>query len=151
MEARPEQVDITRIERSGFPFFAGAVTLTQQIGIADGDKTKPCRLVFRHLFAHIAKIRLNGTEIGTLTRPDYSLDIPAGILKAGSNVLEITLINSLRNMQGPFHKEEGESFGVGPGSFYKDPGVFCPKGAQDWNDDYCFLRFGAECGEAGSV
>lgn len=151
LEARPELVDITRIERSGFPFFAGTITLTQQLEIVDGDESKPCRIAFRHLFAHIARIRLNGMEAGMLTRPDYSLDIPAGILKAGVNTLEITLTNSLRNMLGPFHKEEGESFGVGPGSFYRDPGVFCPKGAQDWNSDYCFLRFGAECGETGPV
>lgn len=144
LEAFPEQVDITHIEQSGFPFFAGSITLTQEFELAEGRENEPCRIAFRRLFAHIAEIRLNGRKTGTLSRPDYSLDIPAGALTAGTNVLQITLTNSLRNMLGPFHKEEGESFGVGPGSFYKDPGVFCPKGAQDWNGDYCFLRFGTE-------
>jgi hypothetical protein len=40
--------------------------------------------------------------------------------------------------------EEGESLGVGPGSFYKETGVFCPWGAEKWNDDYCFMPIGVK-------
>ena len=148
LEALPERTDIRRIERSGFPFFAGSMTLTQNFDLPEGEPPVRSRIEFRKLFAHIAEIRVNGEAMGTLTRPDYVLEIPETVLHAGENTLQITLTNSLRNMLGPFHKEEGESFGVGPGSFYKDPGVFCPNGAADWNGDYCILRFGAEMGEA---
>ncbi len=144
LEAAPEKVDITHIEQSGFPFFAGNITLTQELELTKEEAEEPCRIAFSHLFANVAEISINGKEIGKLNRPDYSLDIPADTLKAGVNTLQIKLINSLRNMLGPHHKEEGELFGVGPGSFYKDQGVFCSKQPQDWNDNYCFLRFGVK-------
>ena len=79
-----------------------------------------------------------------MVRPDYIVPIPDGVLKAGKNILEIELTNSLRNMLGPLHLEEGECLGVSPGTFYKDPGVFAPWTPVVWNKDFCFLRFGAE-------
>lgn len=144
LEAQPETADIRHLEQSGFPFFAGKIALEQTVDVENGKESEPCRIAFNYVFANIAELELNGTKLGTIRRPDYSLDIPAGVLKAGTNTLRITLVNSLRNMLGPFHKEEGELFGVGPASFYKDPGVFCPKGAPDWNSEYCFLRFGCD-------
>ena len=144
LEAQPETVDIRHLEQSGFPFFAGKITLEQTVDVEAGKENEPCRIAFSHVFANVAELELNGTKLGSIRRPDYSLNIPAGVLKAGANTLRITLVNSLRNMLGPFHKEEGELFGVGPASFYKDPGVFCRNGSPDWNSDYCFLRFGCD-------
>ncbi len=144
LESLPETVDIEHVEESGFPFFAGTICLRQFFDIQDGGEGEGYVIAFQNLFAHAALIRINGVEIGVTVRPDYSVPIPEGIVKVGKNSLEIELTNSLRNMLGPLHLEEGECLGVSPGTFYKDPGVFAPWTPVVWNEGFCFLRFGVQ-------
>ena len=56
--------------------------------------------------------------------------------------IKLTLINNLRNLLGPHHLEIGESWEVGPGSFFKENCVWNPNAEKEWNDDYCFVKFG---------
>ena len=144
LEALPETVEIEHLEESGFPFFAGTVSLRQYLDLEDGREGEEYAVAFQNLFANAASIRINGVEIGVMVRPDCKLPVPDGVLKAGKNTLEIELTNSLRNMLGPLHLEEGECLGVSPGTFYKDPGVFAPWTPVIWNDGFCFLRFGIQ-------
>lgn len=144
LDSLPETVEIEHIEESGFPFFAGSISLKQNFELAPGEETLPHAVAFRNLFANVAAVRVNGAECGLMLRPDYSVAIPDGVLKAGKNTLEIELTNSLRNMLGPLHLEEGECLGVSPGTFYKDHGIFAPWTPVVWNDGFCFLRFGIE-------
>ncbi len=139
--APPKVVDATRLEQSGFPFFAGTITLRQNITLADGEHRQPHRIALAEVAAQVAVIRVNGRTVATLTRPSYEAAIPAGTLRPGENLLEIDLVNSLRNLLGPHHLEDGESVGVGPGSFYQNPGVYAPR-PLPWNDGYCFVRLG---------
>ena len=71
------------------------------------------------------------------------LRIPAGVLKEKGNLLEIELAGSLRNLLGPHHLEEGESYGVGPASFFRHADClgYPPP---PWNENYCIVRFGVE-------
>lgn len=63
----------------------------------------------------------------------------------GRHKVKLTLVNNLRNLMGPHHIGEGESYAVGPGSFYKEKCVWNPRGCSDnWNEDYCFVEFGVE-------
>ena len=142
LSAPATQVDIEHIEQCGFPFFAGSMTLSQDITLPPGEENHGYQLAFAKLFAQVAVIRINGRQVATVTRPDYACAIPAGVLKAGANTIEIELTNSLRNMLGPLHLEEGECLGVSPGVFYKAPGVFAPWHRIVWNDDFCFMPFG---------
>ncbi|UKI35919.1 MAG: hypothetical protein L6V93_17995 [Clostridiales bacterium] len=41
-------------------------------------------------------------------------------MKEGANELEITITNNLRNLLGPHHLKAGESYSVGPASFFKN-------------------------------
>ena len=59
-------------------------------------------------------------------------------INIGDNEIELTLTNNLRNMQGPFHLEEGESYRVSPTSFYKEKCVWKKK-ETGWKDNYCFV------------
>ena len=59
----------------------------------------------------------------------------------GENEIEITLINNLRNMLGPHHLEEGESYTVRPASFFKEICLWT-KTPNEWNNGYCFVEFG---------
>ena len=49
----------------------------------------------------------------------YFADV-SELVREGRNKLELTLINNLRNMQGPLHLTEGESYYVCPPSFIKE-------------------------------
>jgi hypothetical protein len=42
---------------------------------------------------------------------------------------------------GPHHLEEGESYAVGPATFFKEPNIW---GNGRWNDAYCFMPFGLQ-------
>ncbi|NCQ30203.1 MAG: hypothetical protein GW802_22750, partial [Armatimonadetes bacterium] len=65
-----------------------------------------------------------------------------GLLQPGENEFVLELTNGLRNLLGPHHLEEGESYAVAPPSFYKEPSVFGCAG--QWNEGYCFVEFGVE-------
>ena len=95
------------------------------------------------LFANAAGIRLNGRELGIMLWHPYRVAVPAGLLKEKDNLLEIELAGNLRNLLGPHHLAEGESFGVGPYSFFRHEDYL---GHQPlpWNEDYCIVRFGLE-------
>jgi len=43
-------------------------------------------------------------------------------------------------MQGPHHLKEGESFGVMPAMFYKEPCIWNLKYGGEWCEDYCFVE-----------
>ncbi len=140
---RPEQVELGRIHESGLPFFGGKVTLSRDFEVMAGEESGRC-LLFDCEKAIVAKFRLNGKDLASLIWHPYSMALD-GILKAGTNHLEIELTNSLRNMLGPHHLEEGESYGVGPSSFYKEPGAFFTGWrSSSWNDDYCLVEFGLD-------
>ena len=63
-------------------------------------------------------------------------------IKEGENSIEVTLVNSLRNLLGPHHLQQGESYQVTPASFYKECTVWGDWGKDVWNDGYCFVKFG---------
>ena len=134
--ALPTKADCRNLQDCGLPFFAGTVVLRSKFRL-NGHEKIPV-LSFRNLHANVAKVRLNGTDLGKVVWWPYELAIPDGVLKAGENAIEIELTGNLRNLLGPHHLEEGESYGVGPVSF------FCRKHyvPPPWNDDYCFVRFG---------
>jgi len=44
----------------------------------------------------IARVRLNGKDLGVLWKPPYSVDVSDG-LKAGQNSMEVTVVQTWRN------------------------------------------------------
>lgn len=62
-------------------------------------------------------------------------------LRAESTSSEIELTTSLRNLLGPHHLEEGESYGVHTLSFNREANaVGWP--APAYNPGYCFVKLG---------
>lgn len=128
------------IQDDGLPFFAGRVRLTRYF---DADRTDYSTLTCGHVFANAVTVHLNGRLLGTMLWNPSRLRIPAGVLKEKGNLLEIELAGSLRNLLGPHHLEEGESYGVGPASFFRHADClgYPPP---PWNENYCIVRFGVE-------
>ena len=120
----------------GYPFFAGSITLCAEYTHVLGG---PTRLVLEGRYA-TARICLNGTEAGELLF-SQNIDL-SGLLREGKNELAITITGSNRNLMGPHHRPNPESYGVGPNTFsYEND---WKKGVYEKNhlDRYAFVRFG---------
>lgn len=76
-------------------------------------------LSFAKTGINVVKAKINGTEIPPFMWEPYFADV-SELVREGRNKLELTLINNLRNMQGPLHLTEGESYYVCPPSFIKE-------------------------------
>jgi hypothetical protein len=139
--ATAENVDVLS---AGLPFYPGAVRLERRFTMERVPQS--AALAFDRLLANSARVWLNGTEVKHFFWRPYRAPV-AALLRPGENRITVELTGSLRNLLGPHHLQEGESYAVGPFSFYKEPGVFSRRwdGSRDfWNDAYCFVRFGIE-------
>ena len=89
-------------------------------------------------------VKVNGIDCKSVLWAPFVCDISHALQK-GTNTIELTLVNNLRNMLGPHHLEEGESWTVCPKHFYKRGCVWTDmQPLEGWNDDYCFAEFGIE-------
>lgn len=128
------------IAEDGMTFFAGKTVLKQNFDLT-ADEAAECKyLRFRHIGANSYRIRINGTEAGFLY--DGQFVLPAGdLLKEGENTLEIEMTVSLRNMLGPHHNNEGESYSVATTSWLKEPNAVDKKN-MPYNENYCMVEIG---------
>lgn len=133
--AEPKKtVTLQKLERQGFPFFAGSITVKKTFS----GKAK--RLDFDKCGINVVKVKANGKDVKTFLWEPYTADL-SGYMTDGENVVELTLINNLRNLLGPFHLEEGETYFCEPVSFYKEPCIWNMKAKEEqWNRDYCFAE-----------
>lgn len=129
-------VVLSNIERQGFPFFAGEITLSKTF--EKGEK-----FAFSKEGVNALGVRINGEAVDVFMWEPFEVDIRK-YLKDGENEIEITILNNLRNMQGPLHLSEGECYRVVPSSFYKEECVWFRNQNNDadtrWNDNYCFTN-----------
>ena len=137
----PQRVALDDLTPQGLPFFAGTVRLTKTLTLEAADIAQRS-MGFTEKTVNSVAIVVNGAPVTTWFWRPYVADLD-GLLKAGENTLSLTLTGTLRNLLGPHHMAEGESFAVGPNAFAKEPNVW---GCQPWNDDYCFTEFGLRGG-----
>jgi hypothetical protein len=131
-EGPQTKVDSGDLGRQGYPFFAGRVSLIQELELPKIEGK--VLLSIEGLHAILAKVLVNGVEAGKVFLKPFQVDV-TGLLREGKNTIEIELVGSLRNLLGPHHHRAGELFSVGPGSFSDE---------LNWTDDYCFVPFGLE-------
>lgn len=137
--APKKSVSITNIEQQGFPFFNGEITLSKKYNLSKGNY----KLEFKERLASVVSVKVNGEAVGNILWKPYFIDLTPYI-RDGENIVEITLIASLRNLLGSHHIEEGESYEVTPACFFKEDTVWGSWCKKPWNDDYCFVMFGIE-------
>ncbi len=128
-----KRISLKDIQKQGFPFFTGKITLSGKISCNTDNPI----LCLHRTGINCIKIKIGEVEKTVLTNDQVRIDI-----KKGSHKVEITLINTLRNMLGPHHMKLGESFEVTPGSFYKLDCIWEDWGSGKWSDDYCFVKMG---------
>ncbi|MHB9032087.1 MAG: hypothetical protein ACYC6L_03460, partial [Anaerolineae bacterium] len=133
----PEQIPAGELTTHRLPFFNGKLRLHKTISLG-ADETANRSFTFADQRAHIAKLLVNGIEVHTWLWRPFEADL-GKLLQPGENVITLELTNGLRNLLGPHHLEQGESYFVHPGQFFKEPNIW---GSSPWNSDYCLMPFG---------
>ena len=145
--AQPRTVDAGSLHTSGYPEFAGRLTLEREITVEEDGKNLYAEL--EGIGVNSLHLAVNGEEIAVRMFPPYRVEL-SPYLKTGKNTLTLTVINNLRNMQGPLHRG-AEIHVAAPDSFYRESNVFRPKlnageschdVFEDYYDDYCLVKFG---------
>ena len=131
----PENISLKDIQKQGFPFFAGAISLSKEFDFSDKDYI----IGFKKTGVNAVNVNVNGENASDLLWHPFSCDI-SKYLKEGKNKITLTLYNTLRNMQGPHHLKMGESYFVMPSMFYKEKCVWSKNPEADWCEDYCFVE-----------
>lgn len=128
--------EISNLQKQGFPFFDGAVTLEGNI-IANTDVVK------LHMIGDYAtaEIYVNGIKKGVVALRE---DVLLNGLQVGQNSIKILLKSTMRNMYGPHHcKGMQEDWGACPYmfTFFKQWKNGQPN---DFTNAYNFAPFGIE-------
>jgi hypothetical protein len=137
----------------GYPFYSGSFVLSKTFMFEKKSRQKKYYISFPSFEAIVIKVKINEKEFDPLIYSPWETEISEA-LKEGENRVEITLINSLRNLLGPHHHSGGELTGVGPASFTGNSGWPNTGGENDWYDlrlkgtqtlwmdDYFLIPFG---------
>lgn len=135
VEEPKREINIKNIEQQGYPFFCGRLTAEGTLNICGEDPV----LVIDRKGVSALLVEINGIEKLMLTSDRLHLK-EFGV--QGVVSVKYTIINNLRNLLGPHHLNEGESFLVCPHSFFKEACMWNENPEPDWNDDYCFVEMG---------
>lgn len=133
IDAPKTKINLKNIEQQGYPFFCGSMTIEGEIDI-EGDNPV---LKLDPKGINVVKVEIGQFEKVMLTNNCLPLG-DFGI--RGKTKIRLTLINNLRNLLGPHHLREGESYWVGPDSFFKEPCVWVENPEDYWEDGYCFVK-----------
>ncbi|WP_347838389.1 glycosyl hydrolase [uncultured Draconibacterium sp.] len=117
----------------GYPFYAGSFSLSQDFEMAPPAPGNEYYLELPNCEAIVAVVEINGQVVDTLVWAPFRTEI-SNYLYEGKNKLNITLINSLRNLLGPHHHKGVELIKVGPRSFTGSGGFPDGRGEKDWYD-----------------
>lgn len=117
----------------GYPFYAGAFTLTNTFNIKRVDDDASYFVKFPNTEAIAMELSINGTLVDTLVWAPFEADITE-YAKRGNNSISVKMVNSLRNLLGPHHQQRAELTRTGPYSFSGTGGFPDPGGDKNWYD-----------------
>ncbi len=141
-----KKVDINNITVTGYWFFAGKMTLSQNVKV-DKKPGEKYTVSLKKLYSPAAELFVNGKKAGDFNFAPYTVDVTE-FINNGDNKIEIRLLSGNRNLLGPHHRIYGESYYVCPLSFTdkQDWGAGWGDFNKDntWTDNYSFVLFGAE-------
>lgn len=132
---------------AGYPFFAGRITLSQDIRLPKPGPRQRVYLDWGELRNIVTVVKLNGKEAGAVIWAPYRVEITE-LAQEGVNRLELDVINSVRNLLGPHHH-------VGPPITRMDETYYTARrersdwmepavraGLKSWTDRCQFVPFG---------
>jgi len=138
---KPEKIREGDFTTQGFCFFAETLLLSQSLDIKK-EKDQKIVLKLKRPCAPMVKLYINGTLARVLMWAPYTVDI-TDFVKDGENQVSIEFFASNRNLLGPHHNIDGESYYVRPLSFTDKQDRF--ENDIIYNkllDRYCLVWFG---------
>lgn len=128
------------IARQGYPFYSGRMVLKNTVTLGP-EELAHRSLRFAERCSTVTKVRVNGVPAGSVLWQPYEVPLE-GLLREGENVIEVEIVDSLRNLLGPHHLKEGECHMVAPGSFFETSPIWAGGKNKGWDDRYHFVRHG---------
>ena len=117
--APTKNVTLHEIEKQGFPFFSGELTVSKKVTL---DNTN-YKLSFVRKGVNVVRVYVNGKLVDKVLWAPYEVDL-SDYLVVGENEIKLTLVNNLRNLLGPHHHLGGELLSVAPPCFYDEPAIW---------------------------
>lgn len=142
---KPKTLRSGEIASQGYPFFAGSMTFKKVVNLT-ADDLKNRSVNFKTLCSSVTEVKINGVSAGKIMWQPYFVEA-GDLLKVGENIIEITVTGNLRNLLGPFHLAEGESYWVAPPQFFHNSPLWVGGANNQWVDSYTFVEFGVFLGE----
>ena len=136
--------DFTCINKTGYPFFAGKISAVKEFELTEDECAKISRFTFRCRAFNSVQVIINGIDCGKVFWEPWAVNVPAGVLKAGKNIIELRVVQSLRNMLGPHHMKTAESGCVGTISWNKGENIIGWPPPEPFNPAYSFTACGVE-------
>lgn len=120
----------------GYPFFAGKMKLTQNINVKN-KYGKYIGLDITRPNASAVNVYVNDKFVKTIMWADYNVDI-SKFVNTGENKITFEIVTGNRNIFGPHHHPDGESYVVHPKSFGPNGNY----SLDSWRDRYTFVKTG---------
>jgi hypothetical protein len=134
---------------AGYPFYAGTVTLSQEVTLRRPTAGERVALELHAMHAALALLRVSGEDAGAILCPPYRAEI-THLVREASNRIEINLVGTLRNLLGPHHYRgplRSEVWQTHFTAMMEDSDWMEPERRQNlqtWSDCYEFAPFGIE-------
>ncbi len=97
----------------GLPYYSWGMTYAREFNI--NDATGKWQVGTGKWNGTVAEVYVNGTKAGLIAFPPYKADV-TGFIKAGANKVEVKVIGSLKNLQGPHYNNAAQGL-TSPGSW----------------------------------
>lgn len=118
--------------KQGMPLYGDTVRYAQSFDISQASEEYSVALPA--WFGSVAEVRVNGANAGYIWHQPWSCDVK-GLIKNGTNTVEVLVIGTPRNTMGPFHGKAAPGL-AGPEHFRKAPESGPPAGAEYSIVDY---------------
>jgi len=113
-------------KEQGHPFYSQGVSYSETFQVVKSEGE--FRVQLKRWYGSVARVTVNGQAAGLVFSAPWSADVTRWI-RPGANVVEVTVVGTLKNTLGPHHGEP--ALGTAwPGMFQKGPSPGPPPGAQ---------------------
>lgn len=132
-----QEIELKNLEQNGYPFFSGELCVSKRFRLESAEY----KLSFAKNGFNALRIKVNGKQVCTSMWAPYDIDL-SDYLTAGENIVELTIVNNLRNLLGPHHHGSGELLSVTPSHFYKEPCIWNGFKEGCFTEKYSFVNTG---------
>ena len=97
----PDQpLKLGKWNEQGRPFYSAGASYTEKFNVS--SPTGRYRVGLTSWYGSVARVTVNGKDAGRIFHAPWECDV-TGAVKAGENVVEVTVVGTLKNTLGPHH------------------------------------------------